>query len=124
MKAPRHFLSIVDFSKKEIWEIFKTAVKMKKELKKRGLNRPVLERKNLAMIFEKPSLRTRVSFEVGMTQLGGHALYLGPQDIQMGKRESIADISGTLCRYANIIMARVFKHEVLDELVLHSTVPV
>ena len=76
------------------------------------------------MIFEKPSLRTRVSFEVGMTQLGGHALYLGPNDIQMGKRESVADISGTLCRYVDIIMARVFNHSVLQELVKYATVPV
>src|SRR3990172_11800732 len=106
MKAPRHFLSINDFYKKEIWQIFKTAVKMKKELKRRGLNRPVLERKSLAMIFEKPSLRTRVSFEVGMTQLGGHALYLGPQDIQMVKRETPSDIGQNLSRMVNIIMAR------------------
>ena len=76
------------------------------------------------MIFEKPSLRTRVSFEVGMTQLGGHALYLGPSDIQMGKRESVADIAGTLCRYVDLIMARVFKHEVVEELANFAAVPV
>lgn len=124
MKQPKHFLSISDLDKKEIWQIFKTAVKMKKELKRRSLNRPVLERKSLAMIFEKPSLRTRVSFEVGMTQLGGHALYLGPQDIQMGKRETPSDIGQNLSRMVNIIMARVFDHQVLVELASGSSVPV
>src|SRR3989338_6776401 len=109
----RHFLKIADFSAKEIDKILNFSLRLKKELKKTGKNKPIFQDKSLAMIFEKPSLRTRVSFEVGMTQLGGHALYLGPNDIQMGKLESIADISGTLCRYANIIMARVFKHEVL-----------
>lgn len=119
-----HFLSISNFSKKEIWQIFKTAVRMKKELKRRGLNRPVLDRISLAMIFEKPSLRTRVSFEVGMTQLGGHALYLGPQDIQMGKRETPGDIGQNLSRMVNIIMARVFDHRVLVDLANGSSVPV
>ena len=120
----RHFLRISDFSAKEIENVLALSLKMKRELKLKGKNKPVFHNKSLAMIFEKPSLRTRVSFEVGMTQLGGHALYLGPNDIQMGKRESVADISGTLCRYVDIIMARVFQHSVLEELVMCATVPV
>src|SRR3990172_9473694 len=110
MKKPKYFLSILYLDKKEIIKIFETAVKIKKELKIKG-NRPVLAGKSLAMIFEKPSLRTRVSFEVGMTQFGGHALYLGPSDIQMGKRESVADVAKNLSRMTNIIMARVFDHQ-------------
>jgi len=120
----KHFLSITDLDKNEIWQIFKSAVKMKKELKKRGLNRSVLQRKSLAMIFEKPSLRTRVSFEVGMAQLGGHALYLGPSDIQMGKRETAGDVAKNLSRMTNIMMARVFDHKTVVELAQNASVPV
>jgi len=84
----------------------------------------ILEGKTMAMIFEKPSLRTRVSFEVGMTQLGGHAIYLAPADVQLGKRESIADAARTLDRMCDIIMARTFAHETVTDLALHSRVPV
>src|SRR3989344_3841711 len=120
----KHFLKISDLSDEEITGILDLSLQLKKELKKKGANKPIFKNKTLAMIFEKPSLRTRVSFEVGMTQLGGHALYLGPNDIQMGKRETIADISGTLCRYVDIIMARVFEHKALQELTKLATVPV
>lgn len=120
----KHFLRMSDFTVQEIKEILNLALKLKKEISKKGVNKPIFKNKSLAMIFEKPSLRTRVSFEVGMTQLGGHALFLGPNDIQMGRRESISDIAGTLCRYVDIIMARVFKHSILEDLVKHSTVPV
>lgn len=120
----KHFLRISDFSFKEINQVLQLSIKLKREYKKTGKNKLVFQNKTLAMIFEKPSLRTRVSFETGMTQLGGHAIYLGPSDVQMGKRESVADIAGTLCRYVNIIMARVFDHSSLDELVKHATVPV
>ncbi len=80
--------------------------------------------KTLAMIFQKPSTRTRVSFEVGALQLGGHALYLGPNDIQIGKRESIADVARTLSRYVDLIMARLFGHENIVELAQAASVPV
>lgn len=120
----KHFLRVSDFSGREILAVLKLAEQLKKEYKKKGKNKQLFQNQTLAMIFEKPSLRTRVSFETGMTQLGGHAIYLGPNDIQMGKRESVADIAGTLTRYVDIIMARVFVHGVLDELAKHSSVPV
>lgn len=120
----RHFLRVSDFSKNEIEIVLKLAQQLKREYKVKGANRLLLRNKTLAMIFEKPSLRTRVSFETGMTQLGGHAIYLGAQDIQMGKRETVVDVTRTLCRYVDIIMARVFTHSVLEEMALVATVPV
>lgn len=120
----KHFLTISDLSTRDILTIFGLAARLKKELKRMGRNKELLKNKTMAMIFEKPSLRTRVSFETGMTQLGGHAIYLGPTDIQMGKRESAADIAKNLSRMVDIIMARVFDHKVLIELASASTVPV
>jgi ornithine carbamoyltransferase len=84
----------------------------------------VLERKTLAMIFEKPSLRTRVTFEAGMTQMGGHAIYLAPSDIQLGSRESIPDVARNLERMVDLIMARTFSHETVVQLAKHSRIPV
>lgn len=80
MKTQKDLLSITDLSTKEIWEIFALAKKLKKELKTKGKNKKVLEGKSLALIFEKQSLRTRISFEIGMAQLGGHCVYLDPRD--------------------------------------------
>lgn len=121
----RHFLSIADFSKPEYDQLFKLAKKLKKEIQKAGVHKTFpLAHQTLAMIYEKPSLRTRVSFEIGMTQLGGHAIYLGPSDIQMGKRESASDIGRVTGSMANLIMARTFKHETVTELAAGSQVPV
>jgi ornithine carbamoyltransferase len=120
----RHFLTIDDLSSKELRKVLKHAVQLKQELKKKGKNQPLYKGKTLAMIFEKPSLRTRVSFEIAMTQLGGHAIYLGPQDIQMGKRETPQDIGKVTSTMADIIMARVFSHKTIEELAEGSTVPV
>jgi ornithine carbamoyltransferase len=119
----KHFLRMSDLTPTELLHVLTLSTRLKKTFKARG-NATVFKNKTLAMIFEKPSLRTRVSFETGMTQLGGHAIYLGPNDIAMGKRESIADVAGTLARYVDIIMARVFEHHVLDELSKYSSVPV
>ncbi len=119
----RHFLDLYDWSTDELHGLLELALHLKAELKEGG-NQPVLKGKVLGLIFEKPSLRTRVSFEVGMQQLGGTALTLGPAEIGFGKRESVADISRTLSRYVSVIMARVFKHTDLLELAHWAGVPV
>lgn len=120
----KHFISITDLSAKEILHIFDLAKKLKKELKSKGKNKEILANRTLGMIFEKPSLRTRVSFEAGMTQLGGHAIYLAPSDIGMGKRESIHDTATVLSSMVDIIMVRTFSHSTVVELAKHSKVPV
>ncbi|MFQ5647994.1 MAG: ornithine carbamoyltransferase, partial [Candidatus Aenigmatarchaeota archaeon] len=108
----RDLISINDLPRTFIEKIFRKT----DEFKEHKIQSLVLENKVLAMIFAKPSTRTRVSFEVGMTQLGGHALFLGMQDIQLGHGETIADTARALSRYADGIMARLFKHEELVEL--------
>jgi len=119
---PRHFISITNLEEKEIWDILKLAVKLKKSpISKYN---KLLSNRTLVMIFEKPSLRTRLSFEIGMTQLGGHAIYLAPTDISMGKRESVADVAKVTSRMADIIMARTFEHSTVEELAINSSVPV
>lgn len=117
-------LSISDLSKGQINEILSTAERLKKFEISRQDQLKIMEGRTLAMIFEKPSLRTRVSFEAGMTQLGGHAIYLQPSDIKMGQREPVKDIARTLARMCDCIMARVFKHESVVELARYSRVPV
>lgn len=110
----KDFLAIADHSPAELLSLLELAVKLKAEHQKGG-NKPVLKGKALAMVFQKPSLRTRVSFEMGMQHLGGHALYIGPQEIGLGQRESIADVARVLDGYVEGIMARVFAHQhVLD----------
>lgn len=119
----KHFLSITDLQASEIKEVLNLAVKLKDQLKAAG-NEPLLAAKTLVMMFEKPSLRTRLSFEIGMTQLGGHAVYLAPADIGLGVREKISDVAKVTASMADIIMARVFKHQTVQELADHSSVPV
>ncbi len=119
----KHFLDIADFSAEEIINLLKISQSLKEEYKQ-GTWRPLLKNKVLAMVFQKPSLRTRVSFDMGMRSLGGDALYLSPQEIGLGKRESIADVSRVLSSYVQIIMARVFSHEHILELAKWSSVPV
>lgn len=123
MILKRGFVSITDLTPAEILKVLQMAKELKSEVKKEKV-RQDFKGKTLAMIFEKPSLRTRVSFEVGMTQLGGHAIYLGPSDIGLGKRESVADIAIVTSSMVDIIMARTFKHEHVIELAQHSSVPV
>jgi ornithine carbamoyltransferase len=118
-----HLVSVEELPSAEIWELLKLATDLKKEWK-RGRNEPVLAGKSLAMVFQKPSLRTRVSFEMGMLHLGGSALYLSPQEIQLGQRESVADVARVLSRYVDGIMARVFDHAHIEELAAHASVPV
>ena len=119
----KHFLAIADLSTAEFNSILATAKKLKAEWRKRG-NKPILKNKTLGMVFQKPSLRTRVSFDMAMLQLGGQALYLSPNEIGLGQRESIADVSRVLSRYVDGIMARVFAHAHVTELAKYSSVPV
>lgn len=121
--AIRHLAYDLDFLREEILEIFQSARRLKAE-QKRGQFQKLLEGKSLAMIFEKPSTRTRVSFEVAMTQLGGHALNLAAGELQLGRGETIADTAKVLSRYVDGIMARVFNHRDIMTLVQNSTVPV
>lgn len=146
----RNFLTMLDFSREEILAVLQTARELKERFKGDGAAQAAscgsgttnsarygvdsarsaadalgpLAGKTLAMIFQKPSLRTRVSFETGMTKLGGHAIYLSPTDISLGKRETTEDIAIVLSRYVDIIMARVFGHDIVEELAKHATVPV
>lgn len=119
----KHFLSLADFSAQELWHLLDLAIELKEEWKQGG-NRPLLKGKVLGMIFQKPSLRTRVSFDMAMLHLGGHALYLSPNEIQLGVRESIPDVARVLSRYVDAIMARVFAHSDLLVLAEYSRVPV
>ena len=119
----RDFISIFDLNKKEIYDIFALAKELKQAQKKREEHK-LLKNKTLVMIFEKPSLRTRVTFETGMTQLGGHAIYLAPTDAKIGARETIADAGRNLSRWVDLIMARVFVHKTVEGLAVSATIPV
>jgi len=119
----KHFLSIADLSADEVWQVLNLARELKEEWQKGG-NKPILKGKTLGMVFQKPSLRTRVSFEMGMIHLGGQALYLSPAEINLGVRESVPDVARVLSRYVDGIMARVFAHKHIEELAAYSRVPV
>lgn len=119
----KDFLAVADLSSTEVQQLLDQAVSLKKELKT-GQNQPILAGKVLGMIFQKPSLRTRVSFEMGMKQLGGDAIYLSPQEIGLGQRESIADVARVLSGYVSGLMARVFAHDHILQLAKWSSVPV
>ncbi|WP_216828325.1 ornithine carbamoyltransferase [Alkalihalobacterium elongatum] len=119
----KDFLTLLDFSSDEIFYLLELASKMKKE-QKDGKISNVLQGRSLGMIFENASTRTRVSFEVGMTQLGGHALFLSPRDLQIGRGEPISDTAQVLSRYVDAIMVRTNSHEKVEELAKYSTVPV
>lgn len=118
------FLSITDVTSWQLRSLLALAANMKQEFKAVGQSPPAIAGKTLVMIFEKPSLRTHASFDVAMTQLGGHALYFGPDHIGLGKREPVAHAANVLSRMGDILMARVFEHQTLVELAAHSTVPV
>jgi len=120
---PKDIVSLVLLSTEDIHEILETAANLKLELRA-GVKHDMLAGKALAMIFQKPSLRTRVSFENGMSQLGGHAIYLGPDDIKLGKRETTEDIAIVLSGYVDAIMARVFEHQTIVDLANYASVPV
>ncbi|GAH04612.1 unnamed protein product, partial [marine sediment metagenome] len=119
----KNLVSINDLSREEVTQILETAeiIKLRHYSNE---EQPLLKGKVLGMIFQKPSLRTRVSFETGMIQLGGQAIYLGPNDIKLGQREATKDIAQVLSRYVSGIMARTFSHEIMLELAKYSSVPV
>ena len=119
----RDFVSLYDFSKEELLALLRRAKELKK-MQKRGENYRPLEGKTLGMVFEKPSTRTRVSFEVGMYQLGGHALFLSSQEMQLGRGETVADTARILSRYVDGIMIRTFSHRNVEEMARFATVPV
>ncbi|MBT4327533.1 MAG: ornithine carbamoyltransferase [Thaumarchaeota archaeon] len=116
-------LTLDELESKEINNIIDLAIDLKKQQKK-GKEKPLLQNKTMAMIFEKPSTRTRVSFETGIFQLGGHALTLSPNDLQLSRGESIEDTAKTLSRYVNVIMARVYDHKSLETLAKNASIPV
>lgn len=120
---PKHLLTMTDLTAEEIHLLISEALTMKKQVKE-GIPHPYLQGKTLGMIFEKSSTRTRVSFEVGMAQLGGHALFLSSKDIQLGRGETIADTAKVLSRYLDGLMIRTFGHEIIEEFAEHSSVPV
>jgi len=120
MLSKKDLISIADLSSGEINEIFGLALKLKKGI----LKSSPLTKKTLCLIFQKPSNRTRVSFAVGMTQLGGHAVYLGPEEIKIGVRESTKDVARVISRYADGIVARTFKHKDIIEIAGSASIPV
>jgi len=117
----KDLISITDLRKEEIQDIFKTAKIFKKDP---FAKRKALESKSIALVFQKPSNRTRVSFEVGIFDLGGHAIYLGPDELNLGVRESVKDAAKVLSRYLDGIVARTFKHEDVEDMAKFATVPV
>jgi len=119
----KDFLAISDYSSDEIQDLLDVAVKLKKEYFTKG-NQPIFKGKVLGMIFQKPSLRTRISFDMAMRHCGGDALYLSPNEIGLGKRESIADVARVLSGYVQALMARVFDHAHVLELARWSDIPV
>jgi len=118
-----HFLNLTDLTSGELRGLLNLALELKEEWRAGG-NRPVLAGKTLGMVFQKPSLRTRVSFEMGMLHLGGQALYLSPFEIKLGERESVSDVARVLSRYVDGIMARVFAHADILTLAEYSRAPV
>lgn len=122
MSAPlRHFLSIADLTAPELAQLLDAAAALKRD--------PIpadapLRGRALAMVFEKPSLRTRLSFEIAMAQLGGHATYLSPQEVGLGRRESVSDVARVVSRYVDVVVLRTFAHETTEEFAKHSRVPV
>lgn len=117
----RDLIRLLDYSSVEIMGLMDSACRLKKQ---KGKRRSDLKGQTVALVFQKPSNRTRVSFEVGVYELGGNCLYLGPEEINLGKRETTHDVAKTLSRYVDCIVARVFNNEDIEELARHADVPV
>src|SRR5437762_6879676 len=121
--SKRDLLNFTDVSRDELQAIFGLARELKRE-QKQGVRHDLLRGKGMALVFEKPSLRTRVSFEVGMAQLGGYVVFLGPTEIGMGSRETPADCARNLARWVDIITVRTFSQKVIEEMAHYASVPV
>ena len=119
----RHFLSLYDFTKEEILEIIELGVKIKKEAKVKNYI-PYLKNQSLGMLFEKSSTRTRISFEVGIHQLGGQGLFLSSNDLQLGRGEPMKDSARVISRMVDMVMIRTYSQSVLDEFAAYSKVPI
>lgn len=119
----KDFIAIADYSAEELMKMLDNAVQMKKEFFEKG-NPPIFKGKVLGMVFSKPSLRTRISFDMAMRHLDGDALFISPNEIGLGKRESIADVARVLSGYVSAIMARVFEHDHILELAENASIPV
>ena len=119
----RDFIHVDDLTRDEIHQVLDLAREVKGKFKRRETFHPFANQ-SLAMIFAKPSARTRLSFETGFTRMGGHAIYLSPQDIEIGKREAVKDVARVISRYNDLIMARLFDHAHIRELAAYATVPV
>jgi ornithine carbamoyltransferase len=119
----RHFLTLKDFTKEEILEIIEVGLEIKKNLKSK-IYKKELENQTLGMIFEKSSTRTRVSFETGMFQLGGHALFLSNRDIHLGRGEPVKDTARVISSMCDMVMIRTFEHSMIEEFATYSKVPV
>jgi ornithine carbamoyltransferase len=122
-QTPRHFLSLLDLSPEELRRLITRATELKQILRSGEIYEP-LKNRTLGMVFEKSSTRTRVSFEAGMTQLGGHALFLSPRDTQLGRGEPIEDSARVMSRMVDCIMIRTFEHDKLELFARYSSVPV
>src|ERR1700722_8568208 len=120
--AMRHFTDLLDWDREHLLKLLKEAARLKKAQNK-GKQRPVLAGKVLGMIFEKPSLRTRVSFQAGMAQLGGESVFLNGAEVGLGKRENLADIARTVCEYVDAVVLRTFQHENVVEFARWSSKP-
>lgn len=120
---PKDFVSVADWSADELWAMVERALELRRN-HKTGKRPRTLEGRTLAMYFEKPSLRTHVSFEAGITQLGGHAILLKPEQIGIGTRESPEDVARALSRWVDCLMARTFSHELVEQLARDATIPV
>ncbi|MEM7533581.1 MAG: ornithine carbamoyltransferase [Chloroflexota bacterium] len=119
-----HFLDIQSLTIEQFWGLLHLAKALKEERTRYGRNAPILENKSMALIFQKPSLRTRVSFEMGMHHLGGYSFYLSPNEIGLGTRESVPDVARVLSGYADAVMARVFDHDHVVQLAEWGTIPI
>src|SRR5699024_1735421 len=118
-----HFLKVSDFNKEELEDFIHFAIEMK-DMQKAGIDHHYLAGKTLAMIFEKSSTRTRVSFEVGMTQLGGKGMFLNSNDMQLGTGETISDTANVLSRYVDGVMIRTFGHDIVEEMAENASIPI